>query len=467
MYIEFESQCPLEPKYQEPPTSLSNWMGSLLHLKSFQNTTLSSISLPGSHDCLSYDLSLSLSFTAADSYEEVIKVISDFNVLPKEIKELIRLNGQSQKLDIVQQMNNGIRFLDFRIMFESKVIDGSKSTPDWYGIHSLLTNQPAIEYLKDIRDWLDKHSNEIVVIWFSREGSTSQTGENAYPKVPIDEKHKFWSRILEIFQGLMLDTSISDFWSTNIHDLIERNHRLVAFVSDYEEFTNSSSFAYDGKMIENTYHGSVYQERIRLEQQREYLFQTHKENDRSKQAFDLLGMNTASTDWQFISALKERFLPIDPFDSCFKKVNIPGNKICPTSLFDIAQLQNYYNQIIFSEAVEQIKLDVTKVYFPNAFYLDGYDVNGTLRVGSMTLEGRRKKDMDTSHLYSRFAVADAIILYNVASSCKNSTQEDHDACLKTFSTVFKRMEKNSFQYWNDPAFGRRDDWPSEYSYAIG
>ena len=337
--------------------SLSNWMGSLLHLKSFRNSALSSISLPGSHDCLSYDLSLSLSFTAADSYEEIIKVISDINVLPKEIEEMIRLSGQSQKLDIVQQLNNGIRFLDFRIMFERKVIDGSQSTPDWYGIHSLLTNQPAIEYLKDIRDWLDEHSNEIVVIWISREGSTSQTGEEAYPKVLIDEKHKFWSRIMDLFQGLMLDTTTSDFWSTSIHDLIERNHRLVAFVSDHEEFTNSSSFAYDGKMIENTYDGSAYQERIRLEQQREYLFQSHKEKDRSKQVFHLLGMNTASTDWQFISALKKRFLPIDPFDTCFKKVNIPGNEICPTSLFDITQLQNYYNQIIFSEAMEQIKLD--------------------------------------------------------------------------------------------------------------
>ena len=42
--------------------------------------------------------------------------------------------------------------------------------------------------MQQIRNWLDAHPNEIVVMWLSKHGSECSTGVNQYPNTTIAEK---------------------------------------------------------------------------------------------------------------------------------------------------------------------------------------------------------------------------------------------------------------------------------------
>ena len=103
-------------------------------------------------------------------------------------------------MNITAQLDNGVRFIDFRMMYEY-----SDPVSDWYSIHFLQSNNLAIEYFKEIRLWMDMHPEEIVVLWLSKHGSTCATGENQYPETSIAEKQAFWSEIESVFEGLLPD----------------------------------------------------------------------------------------------------------------------------------------------------------------------------------------------------------------------------------------------------------------------
>lgn len=458
--IEYQSACPLEPAYPaESPDFLGDWMSALMKISTFSSTPLSALSIPGTHDSLSYDLSLTLAHDAVDDHDRLSKILRELSILrrPNEVEEFIRLQAQSQKLDIVQQLDNGIRFIDFRITYESKETGQSKA--DWYSLHSVLSTCPAAVYLKEVRDWMEEHPQEVVVVWFSRHGSVSDRGESAYPNTPISAKLQFWRIVEEIFDGVLIDTSVSDYRTTEIKELVARNHRLVPFVSDYEEFTDSSVHGYDSKCINNEDRGGIFHEVETYEEQREYFFSRHNVDE--DKWFDLLGMNTAAEEWQIESALKLRFLPFHIFDSCSSAVNIPGNQMCPTSLLDIAQLQNYYNQRVLAEAYESYASGaVDEIHFPNAFYLDGLDVDGSVRTGTMTLEGRSRPGALKEYNQTRYAAVDTIIAYNVEKVCKSSLKMSDQASCQNLQTYLEgRISRYPAQRWQEPALGRRDDWP--------
>merc|ERR1711977_300224 len=94
------------------------------------NATIFDLSLPGTHDTLTYDLSTQTSDGGDDGHDILSKILHD---IPWAVPgSFIRRFGVTQGLDVVDQLENGMRFLDLRIMYTSD---------DWYGLHFLQTNQ--------------------------------------------------------------------------------------------------------------------------------------------------------------------------------------------------------------------------------------------------------------------------------------------------------------------------------------
>lgn len=457
-FIKYQSVCPLQPPYPpESPHFLGDWMSHLMDLVSFSRLPLSSITLPGSHDSLTYDLSLTVSSDGLDEHAKISKWLRKLSIIrPNDIEEFIRLQAMTQKLNIVQQLDNGLRFIDLRISLENTDI-GNK-IPGWYSIHCLQSNHEVNVYLKLIRNWMDMHPKEIIVIYLSRRGSTDAIGERAYPHTPVEEKQQFWRNYVQNFEDVLFDTSISDYRTTPMVQLLERNHRLVTLASDYEEFTNNSKYAYDAKIIENIYNANCFNEEDSIQQQRDYFFNT-KEQDRTKW-FSLMGMNTSANDWQVKSALRQRYLPIDLFDPCAKNVNVPGNKMCPRNVLDIAQLTNYYDQISIEEAFQAHLGSDKEVNFPSAFYLDGIDYGGTLRTGTTALFGLGYEGADEEFWYARYAFVDTVIGFNLHSACKNADVTDEHKCELYKSFIDKKREEYPKQLWQESELARHNDWPS-------
>ena len=502
---------------EPPPDILPNWMGTLINatkgnstemqLSGFANLTLSDISLPGTHDTLSYDLSLEISDDGLERFDKLDRLLHAFSggtiqLLPGELENFLRDQSKTQRLNITDQLNGGIRFLDIRIMMEQE-------GRSWYGVHFMQTRRPVMDYLMQIRQWLDDHPQEIVVLWLSKHGVPRATGEDQYPGASIEDKHRFWTEYCRLFHGLLIDTTVSQFNSTPFGELIRRSHRVVTFATDYVQFTNSSKYAIDGSNINNWVRGEgAFEEEITLDLQRGYFQEAPILNRWAKTngKFTLMGMNTEGTEDQILGAAKDRFLKKSFFegqlmtlsrsllahlsqflgifgeignliastfmsmylDNCPAGVNIPGvSKWCPSTLLEIAQLSSYYDQISLEEAFlasftspDAYYSDTSKAALPNALYLDGLDAGGTIRTGSGLADAIPSNGDDaTEHEYSRYAYVDTVVAYNAELACRSATPDDSNKYRDLRMLVARRRQLCPMQRWDDLEHGRRTDWP--------
>lgn len=99
----------------------------------------------------------------------------------------------------------------------------------------MQSNNKAVVYLQAVRDWLLLHPNEIIVFWMSKHGDACNT---TYPYVTPLAKQLFFDQIIQLFNVLLLDTTLSPLNVTTMNTLLHRNHRVVLYISDndYDSF---------------------------------------------------------------------------------------------------------------------------------------------------------------------------------------------------------------------------------------
>eukprot|EP00299_Pterocystis_sp_00344_P009273 c3854_g1_i1.p1 GENE.c3854_g1_i1~~c3854_g1_i1.p1 ORF type:complete len:352 (+),score=99.66 c3854_g1_i1:368-1423(+) len=331
----------------------------------------------------------------------------------------------------------------------------SDSKWDWYCLHFMQSNQKAIEYLKLIREWMDQHPNEIVVMWFSKHGDECAVGQAQYPDVPQEHKMEFWNQILQVFDGLLFNTTVSQLNQTSIGDLIQRNHRLVLFAADYVEFTSASPLALDSCLIENWHNESI------TDEQKNFDFQlctfsnsSIRADAKANSRFFLLSMASSSPSDQLKNAFEIKYLPFD-VDSriaeCDGAFNVPNITMwCPPTLMDISLLTNYYAQRTIEFAFEN------NWTFPNAFYIDAIDVNGTIRTGTDPINPLSATG--SNHDITAYAFVDTILAYNVRIGCA-SLDSRNDDCQKLTDILEQRRAVYPYTQWSDTVCGRNVDWP--------
>jgi len=132
---------------------------------------------------------------------------------------------------------------------------------------------------------------------------------------------------------------------------------------------------------------------------------------------------------------------------------IPGiTGWCPVHLLDISQLQNYYNQIIFENAVQN------QYMFPNAIYLDALDIDGTIRVGTQVYKKRNfENSLLSDHEVVRYAYAYSVILSNLVSICGPQPSQQ---CAQWMARLRQLRSVYPMQRWDDLGNGRSATWPN-------
>ena len=248
--ISFEDQCPIDDPEVVP--ELAFWMETTFPV--IGNMSLLDLSLPGTHDSLTYDLSLVTSDGGIDDHNLFAELMHNYSFLiPNGIEDFIRQQAMTQGLNITGQLDAGVRFIDLRIMEETTEI--------WRSLHFLQSHQTALNYLSQIKDWLVGHPKEIVVVWLSKHGSECKTGTDQYPNVSVEAKQRFWSEIVSLFNEMITDFSITKINETSIESMITRNHRLVVYAADWEEFTGGTNglgkYALDSCLVDNQLGPSV------------------------------------------------------------------------------------------------------------------------------------------------------------------------------------------------------------------
>jgi hypothetical protein len=471
----FDDTCPVIRNVAD--NFLQNWMGELIDVGNFPQLTLLDISLPGTHDTLTYDLSTRVSDGGADDQIVFAELMHKFGkIVPDAIGDFIREQAQTQGLTVTQQLDNGIRFLDLRTMYEYS----DKRNPEWYSLHFMQSNKRMLSYFQEIKDWMIKHPTEIVVMWLSKHGNGSAIGEDQYPKVSIKTKQKFWKNIESIFNGLLLsgnDSSIPPIRinETTIEHMVKRNARAIFYVTDYDEMTGSSIQALDGKLIDNNLGPSIDDENnaVLWEQKMFTRSTLQKFKDKKDQKLFLMSLSTGVPTAQVVAQGEIRFLHHGNEDAntidekilmkkCVESFNIPGNKWCPPNLLAIAQLENYYKQMTLEQVFEYKDLGWS---FPNAIYINGVDEDGTIRTGTQVMwaDDSVKTNDESSHATTKYSYVDTIVAFNLFLACNDDVIHDYDTikgkkCQDLKKVTDARRAVHPVQRWDDN-FGRKSDWP--------
>jgi hypothetical protein len=466
--VRYDDMCRVVP--EAPTPYLANWMGQ--NMAVIGSLTLLDVSLPGTHDTLTYDLSTRVSDGGIDGSSELAQILHDYAaIVPDGIEDFIRQQAETHDLTISQQLQNGIRFFDFRIMYEYS----DKVDPDWYSLHCVQSNNKAMKYFTEINDFLNVHKEEVVVLWLSKHGSECAVGADAYPNVTVSVKQAYWNSIVSLFSDKIVDFTTTPINSTSLQTMVDSNKRVVIYASDYKEFTGSSKYALDGCLIDNRLPPGLDDLASAAAYQRDVYSSAQSVIDAGKSGSKFLLMSLASGGGGSVPIMFAlRFFKTElPGEEakCAAKYSVPGMSWCPPTLLDQSQLHNYYSQQGLEDTVT-----VAGYRLPNAIYVNGVDWDGTIRTGTQVLWGAVRNFYDNEHQATAYAYVDTFILNNLMVACGGDSGVDgyeiHSAkdaeksvaCAKGKEFVEARRSKHPIEFWDDAAFGRLSGFPAQ---AVG
>jgi hypothetical protein len=266
-----------------PSSALSSWMTCLFPLIS--NLTILDLQLPGTHDTLTFHLSDRIADNANDISPALAAFLHDVVRPPIAfVGSFIKSMAITQRLNLLQQLDAGIRFLDLRCTFSrppAAAVTGQQErvAEQWVGLHFVETLLAFTEYLTDIRSWLDAHPRELVVLSVTRHGDFCLNGPGQFPGCDQNEKDALWQAMTATFNGLLVNHSQGLLNETTLQQLLDRGQRVVAcadplptaacataicscasaycvmlltrFTGDYSSLTRSSTLALDACLINN------------------------------------------------------------------------------------------------------------------------------------------------------------------------------------------------------------------------
>ncbi|KAL4656865.1 PI-PLC X domain-containing protein 1-like isoform X1 [Arapaima gigas] len=138
-----------------PPDS---WMSHLPH--ALWDLPLCNLAIPGSHNTVTYCLDKNdrspVDLTQPDVLQKLDKYMKPL------IRPFVYKWAITQESTVKQQLDCGVRYCDLRIAHRP-----NDNTSDLYFYHGVYTTVTVEAVLKEIREWLDMHPREVVILSFS------------------------------------------------------------------------------------------------------------------------------------------------------------------------------------------------------------------------------------------------------------------------------------------------------------
>ncbi|XP_029411986.1 PI-PLC X domain-containing protein 1 isoform X2 [Nannospalax galili] len=131
----------------------SDWMSQLC--PQLWDLPLHHLSIPGSHDTMTYCLSRKSPISHSQS--RVLHVLG--KVLPCVTRPIVMKWSVTQALDVREQLDAGVRYLDLRI---AHMLEGSEH--NLHFVHMVYTSALVEDTLTEISEWLERHPREVVIL---------------------------------------------------------------------------------------------------------------------------------------------------------------------------------------------------------------------------------------------------------------------------------------------------------------
>ncbi|GFR68267.1 PI-PLC X domain-containing protein 2 [Elysia marginata] len=181
--------------------STADWMANLP--QSLQQLPLSKIAIPGSHDTGAYNLDVN--GPVASDAPSFVKYVS---WLPG-VKRIAANWGNTQNLDLKQQLEAGIRYFDLRVAVNPQ-------DKNLYLVHTLYG--PKVEdLLSTVDTFLNEHTGEIILLDF-----------NHFYDMTDDNHKALLGRLLSVF-GSKLCSVDYPVASMNLEQMIVQGKQVIVF----------------------------------------------------------------------------------------------------------------------------------------------------------------------------------------------------------------------------------------------
>lgn len=128
----------------------TNWMSQIP-----DNRILNQLIIPGTHNSGSYDITSTSKFSLSDNNPLPTWIEQISNILPASlVRTIVAGWSKTQPYSITDQLNNGVRYLDFRVCdFESHL----------YLCHTLISARLK-DTLQQIQTFVQNHPSEIILL---------------------------------------------------------------------------------------------------------------------------------------------------------------------------------------------------------------------------------------------------------------------------------------------------------------
>ncbi|XP_017278905.1 PI-PLC X domain-containing protein 1 isoform X2 [Kryptolebias marmoratus] len=144
---------------------MESWMS---HLPcALWDTPLHHLAIPGSHNAITYCLDMNDRSPVDPMQPDMLQKLDKY--MKPLIRPFVYKWAITQEYNIKEQLDCGVRYCDLRIAHRPN--DSSTDLYFYHGVYTTLTVQTV---LKDIKDWLDVHPKEVVILSFSHFLSLNQ-----------------------------------------------------------------------------------------------------------------------------------------------------------------------------------------------------------------------------------------------------------------------------------------------------
>lgn len=121
-----------------------------------EKKSLKDVVLPGTHDSATYTLSAKSSIARNQEIPKELGYLRYVFGIGYGIIHIIAKWGKAQGKNIKEQLNDGIRYLDLRVVYR-------ESAKTHYSVHGLY-GQSIDDILKDIKEFIDENPKEIIIV---------------------------------------------------------------------------------------------------------------------------------------------------------------------------------------------------------------------------------------------------------------------------------------------------------------
>ncbi len=156
----------------------SNWMAGMA--KDIAHIPLNKLYIPGSHDSATYYLENT--FAKGQDYSEKINLLKPFGI-GFAVMKIAKNWAMAQDRTIYQQLNDGIRYIDLRVIYRD-------SEKDFYCAHGLYGPKLS-DVLSDMMRFMEENPQEIIIV---------QIGDLRYmgPENEKESNHKKLARMVQM-----------------------------------------------------------------------------------------------------------------------------------------------------------------------------------------------------------------------------------------------------------------------------